>query len=126
MAGATIIMKQVFNKITNKFEMMHHTTANELVKKDKATILADDATLECLVLQDCHIAFRKHRAGEMITLSVVESHKWQDHGYVKIQSKKKPLENKLEKVETETKEENKPETMTTKNITKKQRTGKKK
>jgi hypothetical protein len=105
MAGATIIMKQIFNKITNKFEYHHESTADELLKKDKCTILKDSDTLDVLILHDCHIAFKKYRANDKITLSVVEAHKWQDHGYCKIISKAKQVDNKLEKVDVETKED---------------------
>lgn len=98
--------KQIFNKISGKFEYQHISTAEALAKKGKADILKDDASLEVLVARDCHIANKHRKAGDKLTLAVVDAHKWADHGYVKIQGKPKvadkedktDLNNKLEKV----------------------------
>lgn len=98
-------MKQVFNKITEKFEMMQPCTAAELERKGKCDILADDARLKVLVLSDIQIDHARYRKGTECEMSVVDAHKWRDHGYVKILGKPEKLENKLEKVAPETKTE---------------------
>jgi hypothetical protein len=98
-------MKQVFNKITEKFEMMQPCTAAELERKGKCDILADDAQNRCLVIREIEINGKKYRRDQEVNLSVVDAHKWEDHGYIKILGKPEKVEIKIEKVATENKTE---------------------
>lgn len=111
-------MKQVFNKITEKFEMMHHSTADILKEKGKVEILADDSQLKVLILKDVQINGFRCIANTEKMLSVVDAHKWADHGYVKILGKEK-VENKLDKTQPVEKVILEAKEMKSENITKK-------
>lgn len=98
-------MKQVFNKITNKFEFMQESTATELLKKDKIIMLKDNDTVEVVITKDVHIDNKRYREGTKASLLVVTAHKWAGFGYLKILKKteKVIIENKLEKKNTKNK-----------------------
>src|SRR5574343_19387 len=97
-------MKQVFNKITGKYEFMHPSTVDALLIKDKVIVLEDNATEKVLILKDVHIDKFRFRQGTEVNILTVDAHKWQDHGFVKIIKKSKELDNKIEKQELLNKE----------------------
>jgi len=96
-------MKQVYNKITGKYELMPISTANALLTVDKVTILKDDEKLKVIILKEFEYNGIRYHCNNEINMLVVEAHRWQLAGYCKIIEDKKPLPNKIEKITVEKK-----------------------
>jgi len=92
-------MKQVYNKITGKYEMMPKSTVDALLTVDKVTVFEDNATKEVVVIKDCEINYKRYRINDVAILSVVEAHRWQSLGCCRI-NEVKQLDNKIEKITT--------------------------